>query len=82
MTSTNAGTGVSGYQAIRYGPNESVSAPNNTAALNHKTPLHFRAILSRHTLRELWHTRQVWRGNPVLGTGQAFRKLEPCGDFR
>ena len=26
MTSTNAGTRVSGYQAIRYGPNESVSA--------------------------------------------------------
>jgi hypothetical protein len=39
MTSTNAGTRVSGYQAIRYGPNESVCAPNNTAALKSQNPI-------------------------------------------
>jgi hypothetical protein len=39
MTSTIAGTRVSGYQAIRYGPNESVAAPNNTATLESQNPI-------------------------------------------
>ena len=39
MTSTNAGTRVSGYQAIRYGPNESVPTSNNTVALASPRPV-------------------------------------------
>ena len=39
MTVGNAGTYSAGYQAVRYGPNESVPTPNNTVALASPRPV-------------------------------------------